>query len=117
MNNKHKHKHNKHKHKHIKQERKDLCILVGTNLVRISQLEGLGLDKYRDHVLPKILEEVNGCKDTIAQTYLMDCIIQVFPDDFHLGTLDTLLNACTLLKEKVRSNLIYLYIYIYSNLV
>ena len=25
-----------------------------------------------------------SCKDTIAQQYLMECIIQVFPDEFHL---------------------------------
>jgi len=29
----------------------------------------------------------------LAQQYLMDCIIQVFPDDFHVHTLDTLLGA------------------------
>ena len=31
----------------------------------------------------------------------MDCIIQVFPDDFHLATLEPFLNTCTALKEKV----------------
>lgn len=28
----------------------------------------------------------------------MDCIIQVFPDDFHLQTLDVLLGACPQLQ-------------------
>jgi vacuolar protein sorting-associated protein 35 len=48
-----------------------------------------------------VLEEVLSCKDTIAQSYLMDCIIQVFPDEFHLATLETFLKTCTQLKEKV----------------
>ena len=82
-------------------ERLDLRILVGANLVRLSQLEGLDEIEYRDHVLPAILEEVVNCKDTIAQTYLMDCIINVFPDDFHLATLQPFLATCTSLKEKV----------------
>ena len=82
-------------------ERLDLRILVGVNLVRLSQLEGLGVQEYKLNVLPKILEEVVSCKDTIAQSYLMDCIIQVFPDEFHLATLETFLHNCTLLKEKV----------------
>jgi vacuolar protein sorting-associated protein 35 len=82
-------------------ERMDLRILVGTNLVRISQLEGLDVNEYKLNVLPKILEETLSCKDTIAQSYLMDCIIQVFPDDFHLATLESLLNTCGELKEKV----------------
>ena len=82
-------------------ERQDLRILVGANLVRLSQLEGLDLNEYKEKVLPTILEEVVNCKDTIAQTYLMDCIIQVFPDDFHLHTLELFLQTCTQLKEKV----------------
>jgi len=83
------------------QERQELRILVGANLVRLSQLEGLDVNEYKENVLPKILEEVANCKDAIAQTYLMDCIIQVFPDDFHLATLGPFLATCTALKEKV----------------
>jgi len=82
-------------------ERQDLRILVGTNLVRLSQLEGLDVEEYKGNILPRILEQITDCKDIIAQSYLMDCIIQVFPDDFHLQTLETLLKTCTLLKEKV----------------
>jgi vacuolar protein sorting-associated protein 35 len=91
---------NKDKKKREK-ERQDLRILVGTNLVRLSQLEGLDIRNYRENVLPKILEEVVSCKDTMAQTYLMECVIQVFPDDFHLVTLDLFLKTIVDLKEKV----------------
>lgn len=88
-------------------ERLDLRILVGTNLVRLSQLEGLNVEEYANNLLPKILEEVLDCKDTIAQSYLMDCIIQVFPDDYHLATLEKLLAACAALKEKVNIRAIF----------
>ena len=63
--------------KRREKERQDLRILVGTNLVRLSQLDGLDVNEYKANVLPKILEEIVSCKDTIAQGYLMDCIIQV----------------------------------------
>jgi len=76
-------------------------MLVGTNLVRLSQLEGVDTQIYSETILPRVLEQVAGCKDTIAQSYLMDCIIQVFPDEFHLATLETFLTTCTQLKEKV----------------
>lgn len=82
-------------------ERQDLRILVGANLVRLSQLEGLDVIEYKERVLPTILEEIVNCKDTIAQTYLMDCLIQVFPDEFHLATLQQFLEVVTSLKEKV----------------
>lgn len=80
------------------QQRKDLRLLVGTNLVRIGQLENLTVEQYRHTVLPAILQEVVSSHDQIAQEYLMDVIIQVFPDEFHLETLDLYLDACSLLE-------------------
>jgi vacuolar protein sorting-associated protein 35 len=50
---------------------------VGTNLVRLSNLEGVDSEMYKALVLPRILEQVITCKDQIAQQYLMECIIQV----------------------------------------
>lgn len=83
------------------QERKELRLLVGTNLVRLSQLESINVDMYSNLVLPKILEQVVNCNDEIAQEYLMECIIQVFPDEFHIQTLETYLKACAELNEEV----------------
>lgn len=114
-------------------ERQELRILVGTNLVRLSQLQvgvffggglllgsrgwaqsiyeqmythpphtrkdpnilddhpptnptqqtphsknhqGVDVAEYKAQILPRILEQVVSCKDTIAQSYLMECIIQ-----------------------------------------
>ena len=88
--------------KEREQERLQLRILVGTNLVRLSQLEGLDAHEYETFVLPKMLDEVVHCADTISQSYLMDCIIQVFPDEFHLATLPLFLSRCTQLKDKVQ---------------
>ncbi|KAH7286518.1 hypothetical protein KP509_32G010800 [Ceratopteris richardii] len=82
-------------------ERSELRDLVGKNLHLLSQLEGVDLDLYRDMVLPRVLEQVVNCKDELAQYYLMDCIIQVFPDEYHLQTLDTLLGACPQLQPTV----------------
>ncbi|KAG9079780.1 Vacuolar protein sorting-associated protein 35 [Ceratobasidium sp. 370] len=82
-------------------ERRELRILVGTNLVRLSQLEGVDLNMYRTLILPSILEQVVSCKDVIAQEYLMEVVIQVFTDDFHLHTLTEFLSATAKLHPKV----------------
>ncbi|KAI0005311.1 vacuolar protein sorting-associated protein 35 [Russula compacta] len=82
-------------------ERKDLRILVGTNLVRLSQLDGVDLELYRSSILPAILEQVVQCKDVIAQEYLMEVVIQVFTDEFHLHTLGPFLSATAQLQTKV----------------
>ncbi|KAI9492819.1 vacuolar protein sorting-associated protein 35 [Zychaea mexicana] len=82
-------------------ERKELRILVGTNLVRLSQLEGVDLETYRTSILPGVLDQVVSCRDVIAQEYLMEVIIQVFPDEFHLRTLQPFLSATAQLHPKV----------------
>jgi vacuolar protein sorting-associated protein 35 len=83
-------------------ERQELRILVGTNLVRLSQLDGVDLQLYTTVVLPRLLEQVVNCKDPIAQEYLMDCIIQVFPDEFHLRTLGDFLKTIESLHQNVK---------------
>jgi len=85
-------------------ERNELRLLVGSNLVRLSQLENLTEEMYEEKVLPEILERaVTGCKDTTGQSYVMDCVIQVFPDEFHVNTLQTLLSTLPKLKAKVNT--------------
>ncbi|KAL0438397.1 UNVERIFIED_CONTAM: Vacuolar protein sorting-associated protein 35B [Sesamum latifolium] len=85
----------------LEKERSELRDLVGKNLHVLGQIEGVDLEIYRDTVLPRVLEQIVNCKDELAQYYLMDCIIQVFPDEYHLQTLETLLGACPQLQPTV----------------
>lgn len=81
-------------------ERKELKILVGSNLVRLSQIiDDFSGDEsyspslyYKQKIFPIITEQIIQCKDHLAQSYLIDVIIQIFPDDFHFMTLRDLLN-------------------------
>lgn len=69
-------------------ERKELRILVGTNLVRLSQLDGVDLGLYQNDILPNILQQVVSCKDVIAQEYLMEVVIQVRVNESILYAVD-----------------------------
>lgn len=82
-------------------ERLELRILVGKNLSRLSQLEGVDVEFYSNTVLPKIVEQIISCKEKIAQQYLMEVAIQIFPDEFHLATLEQILAACGQLQAGV----------------
>ena len=46
-------------------------ILVGTNLVRLSQLESLTEEIYVQDVLPKVLEQIVSCRDCISQVIFL----------------------------------------------
>jgi vacuolar protein sorting-associated protein 35 len=90
-------------------ERKELKLLVGSNLVRMSQLD-LDFDVYSTKILPEIFDEILSCRDVIAQEYLMEVIIQVyncyihckvFPDDFHLLSLNQFLDTTLKLEPQV----------------
>ena len=74
-------------------ERNELRVTVGENIIRLSSLDGLTYEIYKTTVLPKILEIIVICKDTLAQQYLMDCVIQAFPDEYHLQSLEQLLET------------------------
>jgi len=81
------------------QERKELQLLVGNNIVRLSQL--VDLETYKNGILGPLLEQVVQCRDVLAQEYLLEVITQVFPDEFHLHTLDQFLAAVSKLNPHV----------------
>ncbi|KAK7741822.1 retromer complex subunit Vps35 [Cytospora paraplurivora] len=81
------------------QERKELQLLVGSNIVRLSQL--VDLEAYKHGILGPLLEQVVQCRDVLAQEYLLEVITQVFPDEYHLHTLDQFLAAVSRLNPHV----------------
>ena len=87
--------------KRRERERNELRVLVGTNLVRLSQLEGVTSKIYGEVILPTVLDHIVVCGDPLAQAYLIDCITQVFPDEYHIETLPILLRVCPKLRDKV----------------
>ncbi|KAK9832171.1 hypothetical protein WJX74_001409 [Apatococcus lobatus] len=88
------------------QERQQLADLVGRNLTYVSQLDGLDFALYQEGVLARVMDQIVSCKDAIAQQYLMQCVIQGFPDDFHLGTLDSLLGILPDLQSGVQVHVV-----------
>ncbi|CEP64459.1 retromer subunit VPS35 LALA0_S11e04654g [Lachancea lanzarotensis] len=89
-------------------ERKELKVLIGANLVRLSQIVEMDFELYRTEILPLILDQVVQCRDVVSQEYLLDVVCQVFPDEFHLGTLSDLLTTILKLNPAVPINKVVL---------
>lgn len=53
--------------KRRKKERQDLKITVGENIVRLSGIEGITLEVYKEKVLPPLLDHITSTKDKISQ--------------------------------------------------
>ncbi|ORX71404.1 vacuolar protein sorting-associated protein 35 [Linderina pennispora] len=82
-------------------ERRDLRTLVGSNLLRLAGLEGIERRQYEQDILPRLLNQVVSCRDTLAQEYLMEALVQAFSDEWHLATIGQLMEAISALGPKV----------------
>lgn len=90
---------------HEKQKREadrlELRTLVGKNLARLSQLDGVDCNMYSTSVMPRVFNQIVKCHDKIAQQYLIEIVIQIFPDEYHLATLSTLLSTFSKLDSQL----------------
>jgi len=88
----------------IEADRKELVIALGENLILLSSLESVDAFIYQSYVLPRLLELIHNCKDTLSQQCLLECIMKTFSDEFHAYTLEELLVAFSNLRHIVKTN-------------
>jgi vacuolar protein sorting-associated protein 35 len=71
-----------------KQERSHIRMLIGKNLVYLSNLGETRLSQeiYNNQVLPVLLSQAIASRDIVTQDYLFECIVQVYNDEFHLNS-------------------------------
>jgi len=77
-------------HDDRRDERVDLSVLIGTNIQRLSALRGLNVSNYSTIILPFLSKHVELCEDSLAQEFILQSIIQAFPEDYHIVTVDDL---------------------------
>ena len=98
------------------EEREALKLTVGENIERLSIL-CIDKELYLKEIFPKCVEIINE-SDVSSQQYLLDCIVQAFPDEFHLQTSKEFMRmACNIQQdadiiEMVISSLSRLYSYL-----
>lgn len=76
-------------------ERNELKILVGENIIRISNLDSLSVTKYKNEVLPRILSILLETKDTLSQQYILECVIHAFSENFNIACMNIILETLT----------------------
>lgn len=64
-------------------------------------MDVVDLSHYEETVLPKVLQQIVNCRDPLAQHYLMTALIQAFPDEYHVATLNSLAKSILELSESV----------------
>ena len=89
-------------------EREQLKYLVGENITRLSQLNAITPEIYQKKVLPRIIEILLESKDAMSQQYLMECIIQAFPDEYNIEAMNTLLETSSRLESVVDIKTIFI---------
>lgn len=89
-------------------ERNELKVLVGENIIRLSSLDSITIELYKEEILPKLISIIKEAKDGLSQQYLMECIIHAFPDDFNIDCIEEILNTCSVLQESVNINSLFI---------
>ena len=74
-------------------ERNELKVLVGENIIRISDLNCLTIEKYQSDVLPKIISILLDSKDYLSQQYILECIIHAFSETYNISCMDNILDT------------------------
>jgi vacuolar protein sorting-associated protein 35 len=82
-------------------ERNELKVLVGENIIRLSNLDSLTLEKYKEDVLPKLINILLDSKDTLSQQYIVECIIHAFSENFNISCMSLILDTITKLVPSV----------------
>jgi len=77
----------------LPQAKTDLCVLLGENITRLSQLPTVTLGLYQESVFPQLLAAIMNARDEVSQSYLIDGVIHTFPDEYHAFTLGALLST------------------------
>ncbi|EAY21402.1 hypothetical protein TVAG_198400 [Trichomonas vaginalis G3] len=85
-----------------KSQRKEFSVLIGTNIQRISSLNGITVDSYTNIILPFIAKHVELCEDAMAQDFILRSIIHAFPEEFHIATIDQLFTVIGKVEQGVQ---------------
>ncbi|KAJ8906714.1 hypothetical protein NDN08_003203 [Rhodosorus marinus] len=88
-----------------KKGKKEARVLIGQTLSALGRLD-LDTETYARTVLPRLTEMILSYSDPLAQEYIAECIVQVFSDELHLSTLDSLLGMCQGLSRGVRLRIV-----------
>lgn len=87
-------------------ERNDVKMLIGSNLDKLSHLDGLSLELYKNCVLPSLSKIIVNSKDAMSQEYLLNCIIDTFPNEYHLCSMKELMEILSQLNVNINYNAI-----------
>jgi len=86
---------------HLDGTRHTLRLLVGAHIVHLARMPGVSLELHAEAMMPEVLRLSTTCEDAAGQAYLLQCYIEALPDHFHLGTLDSVLAACSQIHWRV----------------
>ncbi|CCE61368.1 hypothetical protein TPHA_0A02870 [Tetrapisispora phaffii CBS 4417] len=83
---------------HIK-DREHIRAIIGLQLLQLSNVLNSDIEKYKSDILPVLNQQLIKCNDVMAQKYIFQVILEVFPVSFHLDTIESLLETTLLLNH------------------
>ena len=81
--------------------RNELKEIIGENIIRLSYIKDINDNIYKNKILLPILKIIIECGDYISQQYLLLFIIDTFPDEFNIKSIDIIITSLSQMIDKV----------------
>ena len=81
--------------------RNELKEMIGENVVKLSNINELDSDSYKNKILLPLLKIIIECEDYLSQEYFLLNIIDLFPDELNIKNIDIIITSLGQMKEKV----------------
>ena len=82
-------------------QRDELKVLVGENITRLSSLNDLSCDVYKEEIVPSLIKIINDSNDPMSQQYIIECIVHAFPDEYNIECMSEIFDAVVNMSKNV----------------
>ena len=81
--------------------RNEIKEMIRDNILKLVNIKDMDSDNYKNKILLPLLKIIIECEDYFSQEFLVLNMIDLFPDEFNIKSIDIIINSLGQMKEKV----------------
>ena len=81
--------------------RNEIKEMIRDNILKLVNIKDMDSDNYKNKILLPLLKIIIECEDYLSQEFFLLNIIDLFPDEFNIKSIDIIINSLGQMKEKV----------------
>lgn len=81
--------------------RNELKDIIGENIIKLGSIQDINDNIYKNKILLPLLKIIIECGDYLSQQYLLLNMIESFPDEYNIKSIDIIITSLSQMTEKV----------------